>query len=348
MKIVIIGPNVGMGGVERASTNIANGFKNAGHDVTYLALIPEAHFFELQTNYVEPKNFNVAKMSLSKTIKYVRRNIIELQPDHIIAYTKFYAAIANLALIFTKYKIYVSERSSPLYIWPRHIELFSKLSFFLRRPKGIISQTSLASEYHQKLYGKTKYAVIPNALRDIQLYPEIKREKIILAVGRFNDPCKGFDLLIEAFNQLENEEWHLVFAGGKKEEADYLMSLANTKVASRIEFLGHVKNMDQIYARAGIFVIPSRSEGFPNSLIEAMAAGCPSISFDFIAGPRDIIQNGENGILVEKENYELLAKEMDNLIKDETLRHTLGSNASKIQTNLNSNKIIEKYLDFIN
>ena len=62
-------------------------------------------------------------MSFIKTIKYIRRNVSEIKPDKIIVFTKFYASLANFALIFTKYKIFVTERSSPLYKWPNHIEL---------------------------------------------------------------------------------------------------------------------------------------------------------------------------------------------------------------------------------
>ena len=70
----------------------------------------------------------------------------------------------------------------------------------------------------------------------------------------------------------------------------------------RIKFLGKVEEIDKCYAYAGMFVIPSRSEGFPNALAEAMTAGCCCVTFDFVAGPRDIITNNINGIIVENKN----------------------------------------------
>lgn len=347
MKIVVIGPNVGMGGVERASCNLANALIDAQQQVTYVALIPEKRFFELEANYIEPSGFNENKLFLFHTLQFIRKEIKHINPDAIICFTKFYAALVNLALLFTKYKIYVSERSSPLYVWPKKIEAICKVSFFIKNPKGVISQTSIASEYHQKYYGNTRYIVVPNVVRDVTWYPDEKRENIILAVGRFNDACKGFDLLIQAFNLLKNKDWRLVFAGGTQEEGRYLAELADGSKKNRIEFLGAVKNIDSLYAKAGIFVMPSRSEGFPNALAEAMASGCCSVSFDFTAGPRDLIVHEENGEIVEAENVGALAKTLDDLILNENKRNKYSKSAIKVGERLSKKTISERILEFI-
>lgn len=347
MKIVVIGPNVGMGGVERASSNIANGLEDSGEEVVYLALIPEDQFFELRTSYIEPKDFNRTKMDFIKTIKFIRDHVNEIKPDKIIAFTKFYAALANFALLFSRYKVIITERSSPLYIWPKQVEIFCRMSFALKKPSGVISQTSIASQYHKKLYGSTKYTVIPNAVRKLKLYPEVNRENTILAVGRFNDSCKGFDLLVEAFNLLENKSWRLVFAGGSREEGQYLLEVAKPEVRSRMDFLGSVKDTDTIYSKAGIFAMPSRSEGFPNALAEAMVAGCPCISFDFVAGPKDLIDNDVNGILIEKEDVAKLAKGLDELISNPEKRKEIAHKALEIEKKLNITKITQEYKKFL-
>jgi glycosyltransferase involved in cell wall biosynthesis len=238
-------------------------------------------------------------------------------------------------------------RSSPFYKWAKKIELFCRFSFSIKKVKGVISQTSIASEYHQKYYGKTRYVVIPNAVREIIVYPEIERQKIILAVGRFHDDCKGFDLLVKAFNKVHNTEWRLVFAGGTREEGQYLLDLAEEDKKSKIDFLGAVKDMDLIYAKAGIFVMPSRSEGFPNALAEALCAGCCCVSFDFIAGPRDLIEDGVNGVLVEAENYVMLGEKLSELVINKKDRELFGINAELTKIKLENLKISEMYLNFI-
>lgn len=347
MKIVIVGPNVGLGGVERASSNWANGLYDLGHDVTYLALIPDDKFFNLKCNYIEPDCFNKKKISLLQTFKYVRYHIKKIDPNVIICFTKFYAALVNYYLFGTRHKVLVTERQSPIYIWPKKIEVICKVSFFLKKPKGVISQTSIASEYHQKYYGNTRYTVVPNAVRELTKYPEVKRENIILAVGRFHDACKGFDLLIQAFNLLKNEKWNLVFAGGTREEGQYLLDLATESKKDRIEFLGAVKDMDSLYAKAGIFVMPSRSEGFPNALAEALAAGCCCVSFDFTAGPRDLIVHEVNGEIVEAENVEALAKTLDDLILNENKRSLYSIEAIKVGERLSEHNISKQIMKFI-
>ena len=85
----------------------------------------------------------------------------------------------------------------------------NKFAFSIKPPKGVIAQTNIAAEYQRKYFKKSKVVVIPNSVREVQLFPEIKREKVILAVGRLNDYLKGFDLLIESFAKLKNQDWEL-------------------------------------------------------------------------------------------------------------------------------------------
>src|SRR5690606_5297034 len=106
-------------------------------------------------------------------------------------------------------------RSSPFFKWEKKIDYFNKIVLFAFPPKGIIAQTSIAATHQIKEYKKNvRIQVIPNILREVEEFPDIKKENHILAVGRFNDPNKGFDRLIEAFASVQAPNWYLVFAGG--------------------------------------------------------------------------------------------------------------------------------------
>ena len=349
-KICVVGPSLKMGGMERASVNLANSINKVGYEVTYLSFFNQENFFQLDdgVKLLEPIGFNSTSLSIFSTLKWVRKNIKELNPDSIIVFNKFYSALVLVALFGTKSKIFISERSSPLFKWDFKHEAINRLIFWLLKPTGIIAQTSIAAQYQKKYYGENiPIEVIPNALRPVLHFPEIQREKIVLAVGRLRDPLKGFDRLIEAFSKIKSDEWKLVFAGGDENGYDLKNQAEKLGILNRIEFLGQVKDLDPVYAKASIFVIPSRSEGFPNALCEAMAAGLPCIAFDFIAGPRDIINHGYDGIIVEDGNINELAIAIDGMIEDKNTRENFGKKAEALQERLSAEVIGEKMMDFV-
>lgn len=340
-----------MGGVEGATCTLANNLVNNGHEVNYIALIDFVPFFKLDSRvkYLTPTFSNLPKYKIFKTFRWIRKVIGNDKPDFVIVYSKFIAALVNISLVFTSHKIVLSERSSPYYKWPWHIEIFCRLSFWIKKPRGIISQTQIAKEVQGKYYGKTvPIEVIPNAVRDINLFPNIKREDYILAVGRFNDECKGFDLLLKAIRRLENKTWKVKFLGGTKDEGNLFLLAKKLGIVDRVEFLGKIENIDSILAGAGIFVIPSRSEGFPNALAEAMSAGVPCVSFDFIGGARDLITHNVDGIIVPHQDIKALANVIDSLIKDPLKREILGKNALSIRERLHKTRISSLTNEFLN
>ncbi len=350
-KVCIIGPCVNMGGIERASSVMANEIHAQGHQVMYLAIFRHPRFFEISPDILfdEPLDgSNVTSLNITKTIWRIRKRIAAFNPDTILVYNKFYASLALIALTGTGRKIFISERSSPFYHWPAKIRFINKLALLLNRPSGVIAQTEIAAKYQSKaLPGSVPIAVIPNAIREVRLYPEIARQNQILAVGRLGDRLKGFDRLIKAFAQLPDHNWELVFAGGDEEGSELRQLARSYGVFEKVRFLGKVADIDKVYAGAGMFVIPSRSEGFPNALCEAMAAGLPCIAFDFVAGPADIIVNGKNGMLVKDGDIAALSRTMSELINNESQRMSLGQNAMQISDTLNSAKVASQVLDFI-
>jgi GalNAc-alpha-(1->4)-GalNAc-alpha-(1->3)-diNAcBac-PP-undecaprenol alpha-1,4-N-acetyl-D-galactosaminyltransferase len=348
-KIIIVGPSLKMGGIERASCNIANELSDINFKVIYLALFKQEVFFRLnnEVEFDEPDEDGFTrKINLIKTLRRVRRKVILSNPDQVLVFSKFYAAIVNIALIGTHYRIFLSERSSPHYKWPLRIRLISYLSFRVRAPKGIIAQTQIAAKIQRLYYGsQIPIEVIPNAVRKIRIMPETKREHHILAVGRMNDYLKGFERLLDVMPRV-NPAWDLVFVGADKNE-NLQAKIDKLGLKERVRFAGQQSDMDIVYARAGMFVITSISEGFPNALCEAMAAGVPCVSYDFVAGPRDLINPGVNGILVEDGNLEKLAEVINALIDNDNLRIDIGENAKNMAQILDGKVIAKRVSDFL-
>jgi glycosyltransferase involved in cell wall biosynthesis len=348
-KVFFIAPALSMGGMERASVNTANGLQDLGCEVVFLSLFKKEHFFKLNEGIkiLEPEGFNQTSLSLYQSIRWIRSEVQKHKPDKVLVFNKLYGAITALALVGTKYHFYLSERSSPFYQWKFPFNVINKVAYTLNPPKGVIAQTSIAALYQKKYFKKSKIEVIPNSVREVNLYPEINREKVIFAAGRLNDHLKGFDLLLESIALLNNQDWELHLAGGDENGEALKLQAEKLGIRHRVKFLGAVKDIDRCFAYAGIFVIPSRSEGFPNVLAEAMAAGCCCVAFDFIAGARDLINNGVNGIIVENGNILALSKTIDNLILNPNYRILLGRQASLVKDLLNKKNITKKIINFM-
>ncbi|MDW7761968.1 MAG: glycosyltransferase [Acidobacteriota bacterium] len=348
-KILIITSSLQLGGIERVSSNLANEFSNAGHSIHYFCIFRHTPFFDLSENIVriEPKLKKPQRFNILDAPIRIRKAVKKINPDSVLVFNKFYGTLTLLGLVGLNYPVYISERASPFYRFPLIIELFNNMVFLFVNPSGVIAQTEFAARCQRRFYKTgTPIRVINNPLREIEVF-ELLRKPIVLGVGRLADHLKGFDLLVEAWAHVKNKSWKLVLTGSRQENTKLAELAGKMNLHERIEFIGRVNDIDRLYAEAGMIVIPSRSEGFPNAMVEAMAAGLPVISFNFQAGPEEILVNNHNGILVENGNTEKLAEKIDLLIENKEERVRLGKNAKEIRIRLDRNKICREFLNFI-
>lgn len=172
--------------------------------------------------------------------------------------------------------------------------------------------------------------VIPNALPFTSERTSNLTNKRVIMVGRYND-AKGYDLLIPAWSLVHRKhpDWSLdVFGSGELHDQVVLWIQENNLENSIILHDPTDKIQDE-YLNSSICVLSSRYEGFSLVILESMSCGVPVVSFDSPYGPRTIIKNGEDGLLVEYLNIEALADGICKLIEDEDLRYRFGSNAIK-------------------
>ena len=154
-------------------------------------------------------------------------------------------------------------------------------------------------------------------------------DKRVIAVGRY---CyeKGYDHLLQAWAIVQDKrpDWRLdVFGDGDRSAYEALMDQYGVD-HSRCKMNQSTQNIQQEIERSAISVCSSRFEGFGLVIIEAMACGVPVVSFDCPWGPRTIISDGEDGILVENGNVNQLADAILKIITDDQLRTAMGSKAS--------------------
>ena len=166
----------------------------------------------------------------------------------------------------------------------------------------------------------------------------------ILGAGRL-DPQKGFDRLLAAFASLDRRDIHLVIAGDGAERAELARLARTLGVEDRAHFPGRVANIDAWYRNAACFVLSSRSEGWPNVLVEAMVHGCPVVAFDCDYGPSEIIEDSESGLLVPEGDVAALASATGRVLSDRGLREHLANGGRKRAATFSVEDIAARWLE---
>lgn len=171
--------------------------------------------------------------------------------------------------------------------------------------------------------------VIPNPRTFTFSEPASLDSHTVLAVGRYTHQ-KGFDLLLKAWDLIDTTGWTLRIAGSGEE----LPAVPSNVVT------GPAKDIVEEYRNAAFLVMSSRYEGLPMVLLESQAAGLPAVSFTCKCGPRDVITDGEDGILVPEGDIEGLAAGMKRLMDEEDLRREMGRAAFRHSDRFDKERIM--------
>lgn len=189
--------------------------------------------------------------------------------------------------------------------------------------------------------------VIPNAALDMGGRLSDVSPHRVVAVGRL-DYQKGFDRLVEAWGLVRGnrdlKDWHLdIF--GQGEWHGMLQSMIRERgLQDSVGLHAPVKDIAGEYARNALLVMSSHYEGFPMVMVEAMACGLPVVSFDYKCGPRDIIRQGENGLLVPDGDIRGLAAAMERLMQDEGLRRRMSAEARKVVSAYSEEAVMARWV----
>jgi glycosyltransferase involved in cell wall biosynthesis len=191
--------------------------------------------------------------------------------------------------------------------------------------------------------------VIPNA-RSFELeHPAELKEKTVIAVGRY---CyqKSLDKLIDAWSIVckEVDDWKLHLVGDGEDREQLMKQIEELGLTEKV-VLGRAEiDMKSVYSNASILALSSRYEGLPMVLLEAQAAGLPVVSFECKCGPKDVLTDGVDGVLVKEGDVEGLAMGLLRLIKDSQLRKQMGAAAYKNSERFSEEKVMRQWVELFN
>ncbi len=187
--------------------------------------------------------------------------------------------------------------------------------------------------------------VIPNAALRI---PDVRHDEAsrrVIAVGRL-DYQKGFDRLLQAWALLPEDlrrTWHLDIFGQGEWEPMLKEMVGQLGIAASAEIHPPTGRIFEEYAASAFIAMSSHYEGFPMVLIEAMGCGLPGVCFGFQCGPKDIIRDGENGLVVPEGDVPALARAMETLMRDDALRARMSGEAKKVTSEYSEENIMQQW-----
>jgi GalNAc-alpha-(1->4)-GalNAc-alpha-(1->3)-diNAcBac-PP-undecaprenol alpha-1,4-N-acetyl-D-galactosaminyltransferase len=354
MRLTLVISSLQAGGAERVMTVMANYWVAGGREIKILTFddgsTPPFYSVDEKVSHTplgiagDSANSIAGLMNTLKRVRILHHAIRESRPDAIISFMERTNVVTLLAARGLNIPTIISERCNPeLNRVGKSWEQLRRLTYPLAdllvvQSKGVLEHFTPGM--------RTRACVIPNPVvpprmngapdhsgsadKDA-LADDLAGGPNIIAMGRLSRQ-KGFDYLLPAFAHLKprHKGWRLTILGegpGRKE----LEALRRFLLLEDSAFLpGSVADPSVFLNRASLFVLPSRYEGFPNALCEAMACGLPVIAADCKYGPREILRHNVDGLLIPKEDGNALIAAMDQLMTSKAERDRLARRAPEV------------------
>ena len=352
MRILILNseyPPIG-GGAGNASANLARCLADLGHEVSVVtARFGDQPHLEKSTNLtvirIPALRRKQDRSGALEQIVFILsasfwtlRLIRQLKPDVTLAFFGVPSGAVTLFIkLVTKIPYVVSLRGGdvpgfrPYDFGTYHKLIAPLLRIIWKQASAIVANSNGLRELAVQFDARFEIPVIPNGV-DLELYRTDARSAVmprLFSVGRIVHQ-KGLDLAMHALAGLKELSWEWRIAGDGP-QLDALKLLAQKLgIADRVQFLGWQAREQLIeqYHWSNLFLFPSRHEGMPNAVLEAMASGLPVIA-SRIAGSEELVSNGETGFLFPSEDIEALRDALRKLISDTVLRQTMGNVARR-------------------
>ncbi|MBC8352515.1 MAG: glycosyltransferase family 4 protein [Planctomycetes bacterium] len=347
-RLTLVIHSLNGGGAERTLAAMASRWAQMGYAVTLITLdtakndrypvAADVHRVGLDL-LSESRNKLEGLWSNVSRVRQLRRAILESRGDQVISFTEKMNILTLLAC--PRNRVVVCER-----VDPRHHPI-GRLWELLRRcvyPRcaALVVQTEAVRDYMHRVVKRRPIHVIPNSI--VPTDSSSHAERSIVAIGRLV-PQKGFDLLVKAFSSVTKRHpaWRLNIYGEGPDRPSLEALILDLTLNDVVNLSGWTTEPLQAISSSKIFVLSSRYEGFPNALLEAMAAGLAVVSFDCESGPREIIRDEVDGLLVPAQDVAKLSAALDRLMSNDEDRCRIASRAPEVCERFSETKFFDAW-----
>ncbi|WP_299799160.1 glycosyltransferase family 4 protein [uncultured Maribacter sp.] len=350
MKIDFLINSLSSGGAERVMTTLANAFSEKKNDVR-LITFNDNDFYKLNTNVKRVKlhhglikNHTIRSLINLFSFLYNKNS----RPDILISFLPQNNLITIVVAKILGIKLIISEHSN------HKVEVSSKIKkirkYLYKYADFTTVLTSFDVSFYESLGAKVSVManpiVLPNKINKFE-----NRKKNILIAGSLNRfKLKGFDSLLHIINPIlkSNPDWTLTIAGTGEKGMLKLKDIVRVlNIEEQVIFTGFCENIEELMQNSQIFILSSQYEGLPMVLMEALSNGMSCIAYDCISGPRDLITDNKNGLLIENQNAKLMRDGILKLINDDNLRKKLAENSPLSVDKYSVENIMQQWKDLI-
>jgi len=349
-KIAIVSASLGVGGAERFAGLLSFMLHDLGYEVHNIIILDYVDYdfkgklVNLGKMFANEKGIFRAVKKGKYIAKYLAENDIEMVIDN-----RSRPTIARE--LFTKWiygnrKVYYFFHSSNLEMYLTKSVFWAKY-IFGKATKLVCVSNEIEKQLKEKYqFTNTKTIYNPIVLPAIIAEkPLAIPEKYILFFGRLEEKIKNFSLLLNSFSKskvYENGTKLLIIGDGS--DKDFILTKVTAlQLENQIQVLSFQKNITPYIQHARCTILTSHFEGFPMSLIESLAVGTPVISVDCETGPKEIIQNNFNGLLVPNHDDFALSEAIKTMVENEKLYQTCKNNAQKSVEHLSLTTIAQQW-----
>jgi len=348
------------GGAERVVATLATKFQAAGHQVTVVTISSdEKDFYVLPVSVKrialdkmqDSDGFIGAVASNYSRIAAIRRAVKIVSADVVVSHLTETNVLAVMAGFGTKVPVVITEHCDPANI------SYGRLWTMLRRivyPQSdmLVSVSQGVDDFFKWLSNNRKRVIYnpffvpaPNDTDCLELLDFLGvDEKVIVSMGRLTHQ-KGFDLLLRAFAKAVKNypDWKLIILGDGELRNELEQLIQELGIDSSVTLPGRVSNPFSLLRKADLFVMSSRFEGFPMAHGEAMLCGLPVVATDCPSGPRELIRDEVDGILVPNGDLIELQKAMKRLMSDAQLREKMSNEALHVSVRFDVEEIVDEW-----